>query len=79
MLPWHLTGFHGEPNRARRGRTWDLLRKLARDSNLLWCIIGDMNNIMAQNEKKGGASYPRWLVDGFNEVINDTGLRISRL
>lgn len=64
--PWRLTGFYGEPNRNLRSRTLNLLRTLVRDSNLPWCIIGDMNNIVNQNDKKGGAAYPQNLIDGFN-------------
>lgn len=72
---WRLTGFYGEPNRSQRKKTWELLRNLARDSNLPWCIIGDMNNIVSQIDKKGGALYPQWLLDGFNEVLAETGLK----
>ncbi|XP_074336620.1 uncharacterized protein LOC141673779 [Apium graveolens] len=75
MVPWRLTGIYGEPKRSLRRKTWDLLRNLARDSNLPWCVIGDMNNIKSQAEKKGGAVYPSWLVEGFNEAITDTGLQ----
>lgn len=74
LQPWRLTGFYGEPNRSQRRRTWELLRNLARDSNLPWCVIGDCNNITSQSEKKGGALYPQWLIDGFNEVLIETGL-----
>lgn len=45
VSPWRLTGIYGEPDRAQRRKTWDLLRNLSRDSNLPWCLIGDMNNI----------------------------------
>lgn len=72
--PWRLTGVFGEPDRAKRRKTWDLLRNLARDSNLPWCLIRDMNNIVSQNDKKGGAPYPSWLIDGSNETLVDTGL-----
>lgn len=72
--PWRLTGFYGEPDRAQRRKTWDLLRNLARDSNLPWCIIGDLNNVVSQSDKHGGASYPQWLLDGFNATLTDIGL-----
>ena len=72
---WRLTGFYGEPIRSQKKKSWDLLRNLARDSNLPGCVIGDMNNVTAQHEKKGGAEYPRWLVDGFNDTLTDTGLQ----
>lgn len=71
---WRLTGLYGEPNRALRSRTWDLLRNLSRDSNLPWCVIGDVNNVVDARNKVGGSQYPSWLIDGFNEVLQDAGL-----
>ncbi|KAK1388964.1 hypothetical protein POM88_017142 [Heracleum sosnowskyi] len=60
-------------------RTWELLRNLTRDSNLSWCTIGDMNNIVEQSDKKGGALYPQWLLDGFNDTLEDAGLKDMEL
>lgn len=57
MGNWRFTGFYGEPNRTSRRRTWDLLRNLARDANMSWCVMGDLNNIVAQTDKRGGAPY----------------------
>lgn len=79
MVGWRLTGFYGEPNRAQRRKTWDLLRNLARDSNLPWCVIGDVNNVTSQDDKFGGAQYPDWLIEGFLETLNDTGLKDMEL
>lgn len=70
-----ITGTYGEPNRAHRRRTWDLLRNLARDANLPWRVIGDLNNVVSLNDKIGRAPYPNWLIEGFNEAIQDAGLR----
>lgn len=55
---WRLMGFFGEPNRPQRRKTWDLLRNLARDSNLPWYVIGDLNNVISQDDKRGGVAYP---------------------
>ncbi|KAM6549548.1 hypothetical protein CsatB_021224 [Cannabis sativa] len=71
---WRLTGIYGEPVRAQRKDTWDLLRFLARDSSLPWCILGDLNNIAHHEEKKGGRRYPQQLIDGFCEAMEDCGL-----
>ncbi|KAK1401084.1 Endonuclease/exonuclease/phosphatase family protein [Heracleum sosnowskyi] len=71
---WRLTGVYGEPVRANRKKTWDLLRHLARDSNLPWVAIGDMNNTCSHNDKKGGNPYPNSLIEGFNEALIDAGL-----
>lgn len=79
MNSWRLTGFYGEPNRSQRRKTWDLLRTVARDSNLPWCVIGDGNNVVSQEDKKGGPQYPCWLVEGFNQTHIDTGLRDMEL
>ncbi|KAL8124615.1 hypothetical protein AgCh_012314 [Apium graveolens] len=70
----HLTGLYGEPNQALRFRTWDLLRNLARDSNLTWYVIEDINNMVNTRDKIGGSQYPSWLIDGFNEALQDAGL-----
>lgn len=39
-----------------------------------WCVIGDLNNVISQEDKHGGAPYHRWLIKGFNEAFSDTGL-----
>ncbi|KAK1393523.1 hypothetical protein POM88_012579 [Heracleum sosnowskyi] len=36
MNAWNSTEVYEEPKRTQRRRTWDLLRSLARDSNLTW-------------------------------------------
>lgn len=74
MQKWRLTGVYGETNQSLRKKTWDLLRHLARDSNLPWCVVGDLNNVTSQVQKNGGQPYPRWLIEGFNEALQDTGL-----
>lgn len=71
---FRLTGIYGEPNRARRRSTWNLIRNLARDNNLPWCILGDMKNILSQSDKKGGRLYPEWLVKCFQDVVEECGL-----
>lgn len=72
--PWRLTGIYGEPNKNLRRRTWDILSKLARYSNLPWCVIRDWNNILIQSEKKGGVVYPQVLIDGFNNILEEIKL-----
>lgn len=71
---WRFTGFYGEPNRTNRRRTWELLKNLARDANLPWCVLGDLNNIVAQSDKRGGTPYPDWLIEGFNEALTASRL-----
>uniref|UniRef100_A0A803QGE0 Reverse transcriptase domain-containing protein n=1 Tax=Cannabis sativa TaxID=3483 RepID=A0A803QGE0_CANSA len=73
-MQWRLTGIYGEPNRALRRNTWNLFRSLHLESQLPWCLIGDMNNLGGQDEKRGGRSYPTWLVEGFRAALDHCGL-----
>ncbi|XP_060959139.1 uncharacterized protein LOC133030419 [Cannabis sativa] len=71
---WRLTGFYGEPERVNRHRSWTLLRTLATDSSIPWCVIGDLNNIVRHEDKRGGRPYPQRLIDGFQQALNDCNL-----
>ncbi|KAL8125715.1 hypothetical protein AgCh_013104 [Apium graveolens] len=71
---WRFTGFYGYPERRRRYDSWNLLRNLARTSNLPWCVMGDFNDPMYATEKEGGQNHPRRLLDGFCNVIEESGL-----
>lgn len=52
---WRLTGFYGYLDSGRRRDTWDLLRTLARDNSLPWCIMGDYNDLLSNDDKRGSA------------------------
>ncbi|KAM6558835.1 uncharacterized protein LOC133033269 [Cannabis sativa] len=71
---WCFTGVYGEPKRELRYKTWTLLRSLKNDSTLPWCIMGDLNNLGSQLEKKGGRIYPDGLIAGFNGALSDCNL-----
>ncbi|XP_062088747.1 uncharacterized protein LOC133795307 [Humulus lupulus] len=71
---YRLTGIYGEPNRSLRNRTWELIRTLQMQRDSPWCLIGDFNNIISHEDKRGGLPYPNWLVQGFQDVIQECGL-----
>uniref|UniRef100_A0A803PJH9 Endonuclease/exonuclease/phosphatase domain-containing protein n=1 Tax=Cannabis sativa TaxID=3483 RepID=A0A803PJH9_CANSA len=79
MEAWRLTRLYGESGRAQCGKTWDLLQTLVHSTSLPWCVIGDVNNVVDQIDKQGGAPYPGWLVDRFNKALKDVGLRDMEL
>ncbi|XP_074351494.1 uncharacterized protein LOC141690607 [Apium graveolens] len=60
--------------REKRQESWNLLRELANKSDLPWCIIGDFNDMMSTDEKRGGRPHPFNLLQGFIEVVNECGL-----
>ena len=69
-----ITGIYGEPNRAMRDATFRLLSHLAKASHLPWCVIGDLNNILSNSEKRGGRPYPQGLIQKFQDCITSCGL-----
>ena len=72
--PWRLTGYYGYPNGSCRRASWDMLHQLSHQSNLLWCIFGDFNNIMDASEKRGRNLGSNWLINGFRQAVLDSGL-----
>ncbi|KAM6569197.1 hypothetical protein CsatB_017182 [Cannabis sativa] len=53
---------------------WNLLRSIADESPLPWCILGDFNNITTQDDVKGGRPYLDSLINGFNLALHDCQL-----
>jgi hypothetical protein len=71
---WRLTCYYGYPERGRRRQAWDLLRELRDMSDHPWCIIGDFNDLLSQEDKKGDHSHPNWLCNGFRNAVSDCDL-----
>uniref|UniRef100_A0A803PHA9 Reverse transcriptase domain-containing protein n=1 Tax=Cannabis sativa TaxID=3483 RepID=A0A803PHA9_CANSA len=73
-IQWRLIGLYGEPNRSLRKNTWEQIRSLKTKYTWPWCIIGDLNNVSSQSDKRGGNPYPNWLIDGFGSMLDDCRL-----
>lgn len=73
-ISWRLTCYYGFPERERRSQAWDFLRFLASKSQLPWCMIGDFNDILCSQDKKGRHPHPQNLLDGFKRTVEDCGL-----
>jgi hypothetical protein len=43
-------------------------------SNEPWCIIGDFNDHLSPNDKRGGPERPAWLIRGFQQAVTDCNL-----
>ena len=59
---WWLGGYYGYPERNKRGEAWCMLRTVAQASSLLWCCIGDYNDLLDHREK-GGLIWESRLLD----------------
>ncbi|MCI22403.1 endonuclease/exonuclease/phosphatase family protein, partial [Trifolium medium] len=76
---WRLTCYYGYPERGRRKQAWDLLRELRGMSPLPWCVIGDFNDLLSQEDKRGLHPHPNWLCAGFQSAVNDCDLTDIKL
>ncbi|KAL8116071.1 hypothetical protein AgCh_022528 [Apium graveolens] len=72
---WRYTGFYGCPERQRRRESWGMLLNLRERSNLPWCVIGDFNDMMYEDEKRGGNKQPFYLLTGFTETLETCQLK----
>lgn len=71
---WRLTYFYGFPERTRMRDSWELLKYLASKSNLPWCILGDLNDMVNETDKKGLHKHPQSLLEGFRKTIEECAL-----
>ena len=44
-------------------------------SNLPWCCLGDINDLLSQAKKRGRFRHPFALIQGFHEAIDDCNLK----
>ncbi|KAL0391781.1 UNVERIFIED_CONTAM: hypothetical protein Sradi_2400900 [Sesamum radiatum] len=70
---WRFIGVYGNPEAARRIKTWTLLRSLCRSSLRHWLCAGDFNEILSQDEKTG-APRPRKQIEEFRDCLLDCQL-----
>jgi len=68
-------GFYGILDRAKRRDSWNLFRTLAANICFPWCVMGDFNDLLSNEDKCGRVEHPFWLMQGFQEAVGDCGLR----
>ncbi|KAG2702185.1 hypothetical protein I3760_06G078300 [Carya illinoinensis] len=68
---WLFTGFYGYPETGKRKLSWDLLQSLKPREKEPWCVMGDFNEILFQNEKVGGRQRSETQLNQFREMLED--------
>lgn len=71
---WRLTCYYGFPERSRRKLAWDMLWEIRDKSNLQWCVIGNFNDLLSQQDKRGRHPHPNRLCSGFRQTMSDCDL-----
>ncbi|XP_035547368.1 uncharacterized protein LOC118348906 [Juglans regia] len=71
---WIFTGFYGHPDASKRNLSWELLASLSPKTDEAWCIGGDFNELLRQEEKKGGKLRDERGMSMFREVLSENNL-----
>ncbi|CAN0876959.1 hypothetical protein LINGRAHAP2_LOCUS11593 [Linum grandiflorum] len=71
---FRFTGYYGFPERERRKEAWEMLKRLGNGVHGPWCIMGDFNDILHQDEQKGRHLRPQPLIDGFRAAVAECNL-----
>lgn len=71
---WRLTGFYGFSERSRRKDSWEFLKVLANKSSLPWCIVGDFNDMLKEEDRLGNHKHHQALLDGFKQTVEKCDL-----
>jgi len=70
---WRITGVYGYSKDADKHKTWSLITSL-NNSTLPWLCFGDFNEILVQQDKRGGSPKPQGWIDNFARVVHDCDL-----
>ena len=71
---WRFSGIYGEPRTELRFKTWEMIRYLRTQDNLPWLCAGDFNEILSQDEQKGGNRRGDAQMAAVRDCLSDCGL-----
>lgn len=66
---WFVTRFYGHPETSKRCFSWNFLDRINPSSNVGWCILGNFNEIVTQDEKSGGRPRPNKQMEDFRLAL----------
>ena len=70
---WRFTGFYGEPDANVREEAWNMLRMLNSKPHLPWLCMGDFNEILVTEEKRGRRVRSHGQMQAFKDVLDVCG------
>ena len=70
---WQFTSFYGESHTDDIMEAWNMLRMLHSKPHLPWLCMGDFNEILFSEEKRGGQVRPYCQMQAFKDVLDTCG------
>lgn len=71
---WMITGFYGYPEKCKRKASRSLLSQINPNNDSPWCVLGDFNEILTQDEKVCGSRRPQLQMAEFRAALGKNGL-----
>ena len=65
----HVTTLYGFPQAGKKHQTWGLIRSLRPPDGVPWLCVGDYNQIMAPEDKRGGNPPDIQIISGLRDVL----------
>ena len=69
-----LTAIYALPNFNERKILWNYLKDLSPSVNMPWVLLGNFNDMLAEDEKMGGLPLNKNRLNAFRDCINSCGL-----
>ena len=67
---WRLTGFYGKLDTYHRSEGWSMLCMLGSKLTMPWCCLGDFNELLEVQDKKGGAPRAQSQMQMFRDALD---------
>lgn len=61
-----ILGIYGWPKTNERHLSWELLSRITLSNDLPWCVIGEFNEIISQDEEVGRRLQPIKQMESFH-------------
>ncbi|KAF7114851.1 hypothetical protein RHSIM_RhsimUnG0075100 [Rhododendron simsii] len=71
---WASTLVYGNPTHAEKELVWNMIRGIAYSENVPWMCIGDFNQVLSVEDKRGGNIPKLGRIRVFREMLEDCGL-----
>ncbi|KAF7154187.1 hypothetical protein RHSIM_Rhsim01G0110800 [Rhododendron simsii] len=71
---WVSTFVYGSPTHAGKELVWNMIRGIACSENIPWMCIGDFNQVLSVEDKRGGNIPNMGRIRVFQEMLEECGL-----
>ncbi|XP_026435806.1 uncharacterized protein LOC113333598 [Papaver somniferum] len=71
---WILTCLYGSPYRKLKLKSWNIIKQMAGNVDKPWLVIGDLNVVLHEEEKKSRFAFKKNEAKFFNNLINKCNL-----